>query len=58
MQPLPLTQRQRSQPGVEHHKEDASQGEGDGEEGGFGFAEAVVEGGIYVGHYFNNSIIK
>ena len=58
MQPLPISQLQWSQPGVEHHEEDAGKGEGDGQEGGFEATEAVVEGWIYVGHYFNNSIIK
>lgn len=43
MQPLPVTQLQRGQPGVEHREEDASQGEGDGQEGGFGFAESVEQ---------------
>ena len=58
MQPLPISQPQRCQPGVEHHEEDAGQSEGDGQEGGFETTEAVVEGWIYVGHYFNNSNIK
>ena len=58
MQPLPISQPQWCQPSVEHHEEDASQREGNGQQGGFGFAEAVVEGWIYVGHYFNNSNIK
>ena len=49
VQPPPISQLQRRQPGVEHHEEDAGQGEGDGEEGGFGFAEAVVEGRVMVG---------
>jgi len=57
MQPLPTSQLQRGQPGVEHHEQDAGEGEGDGQEGGFGFAEAVVEGyGMIGGHkqfYFN-----
>jgi hypothetical protein len=42
MQPLPVTQPQRGQPGVEHHEEDACQRQGDGEQGGFELAEAVV----------------
>ena len=58
MQSLPLTQLQRGQPGVEHHEEDAGQGEGDGQQGGFEATEAVVEGWIYVGHYVINFIIK
>ena len=58
MQPLPVTQLQRGQPSVEHHDEDAGQGEGDEQEGGFGFAEAVVEGGIDIGHYIINFNIK
>ena len=49
VQPLPTSQLQRRQPGVEHHEEDAGQGEGDGQEGGFGFVEAVVEGRVMVG---------
>ena len=44
VQPLPLTQLQRSKPRVEHHEEDASQGEGDGQKGGLQTTEAVVEG--------------
>lgn len=42
VQPLPVSQPQRRQPGVEHHEEDAGQGEGDGQQCGFDFAEAVV----------------
>ena len=49
MQPLPISQPQRCQPGVEHHEEDAGQSEGDGQEGGFGFAETVVKGRVMVG---------
>ena len=49
MQPLPVSQPQRSKPGVEHHEEDAGKGEGDGQEGGFEATEAVVEGGGLVG---------
>ena len=43
MQPLPVTQLQWSQPRVEHHEEDAGQGEGDGEQGGFEPTEAVEQ---------------
>ena len=43
MQPLPVSQPQRSQPGVEHYEEDAGQSEGDGQEGGFESAEAVEQ---------------
>ena len=57
MQPPPISQLQRRQPGVEHHEEDAGKGEGDSEEGGFESTEAVVEGyGVIGGHkqfYFN-----
>ena len=49
MQPLPVAQLQRRQPSVEHHEEDASQREGDSQEGGFEPTEAVVEGGELVG---------
>ena len=49
VQPLPLTQLQLSQPGIEHHEEDTDQGEGDGQQGGFEPTEAVVEGGGLVG---------
>ena len=58
MQPLPISQPQRSKPSVEHHKEDAGQGEGDGQQGGLGFKEAVVEGWIDIGHYVINFNIK
>ena len=44
VQPLPVAQLQRSQPGVEHHEEDAGQGEGDGQEGGLQATEAMMEG--------------
>ena len=57
VQPLPTSQLQRGQPGVEHHEKDAGQGEGDGEQGGFESTEAVVEGhGMIGGHvrfYYN-----
>lgn len=57
MQPLLVSQLHRSQPGAQHHEEDAGQSEGDSKEGCFGFAEAVVEGhGMIGGHkqfYFN-----
>ena len=42
-QPLPVSQLQRRQPGVEHHEEDAGQGEADGQEGGFESTEAVEQ---------------
>ena len=51
MQPLPATQLQRSQPGVEHHEEDTGLGEGDCQEDGFEPTEAVVEGGGLVGRH-------
>ena len=57
VQPLLISQLQRSKPGVEHHEEDASQSEGDGKEGGFEATETVVEGyGMIGGHvrcYYN-----
>ena len=60
MQPLPLTQLHWCQPGVEHHEEDAGQGEGDGEQGGFEATEAVVGRERDIGHYiinFSTSIV-
>lgn len=54
MQPLLLTQPQRSQPGVEHHEEDAGQGEGDGKEGGFEATDVVAGRGINIEHYVIN----
>ena len=55
MQPLPTSQLQRSQPGVEHHEEDACQSEGDGEQRGFEPTEAVVGRRLDFGHYVINS---
>jgi len=49
VEPLPIAQPLWCQPGVEHHEEDAGQGEGDGQEGGFEPTEAVVEGRVMVG---------
>ena len=54
VQPLPISQSQRSNPGVEHHEEDASQSEGDGEQRGFEPTEAVVGRGLGIGHYVIN----
>ena len=54
MQPLPISQIQWSKPGIEHHEEDASQGEGDGKEGGLEATEAVVGRGLGIGHYIIN----
>lgn len=61
VQPLPASQPQRSKPGVEHHEEDASQGEGDRQEGGFEATEAVVEGRVMVGGhvwFYYNKLTK
>ena len=49
VQPLPISQLQRSKPRVEHHEEDACQSEGDDQKGGLGFKKAVVEGRVMVG---------
>jgi len=43
MQPLPISQLQRGQPGVEHHEEDASQRQGDSQQRGFEPTEAVEQ---------------
>ena len=43
VQPLPISQPQRRQPGIEHHEEDAGQSEGDGKESGFESTEAVEQ---------------
>ena len=54
MQPLPVTQPQRGQPGVEHHEEDAGKRQGDGEQGGFEPTEAMVGRRLEFGHYIIN----
>ena len=55
MQPLPVSQLHWCKPGVDHHEEDARQGEGDGEEGGFEATEAVVwRRGMITGHVLSN----
>ena len=54
VQPLPISQLQRSKSRVEHHEEDAGQRQGDGEQGGFESTEAVVGRGLDIGHYVIN----
>lgn len=54
MQPLPTSQLQRGQPGVEHHEEDACKRQGDGQQGGFEPTEAMVGRGLGNGHYIIN----
>ena len=54
MQPLPVAQPQRRQPGVEHHEEDASKRQGDSQQCGFEPTEAVVGRGFDIGHYIIN----
>ncbi|MDO4661487.1 MAG: hypothetical protein Q4B27_05165, partial [Candidatus Saccharibacteria bacterium] len=52
--PLPVTQLQWSQPRVEHHEQDAGQGEGDGQQGGLKPTEAVVGRRLDILHYIIN----